>query len=309
MHVAKFTKAQTGHILNHCNRDKEAPCNRSNERIDPERTGQNYNLMEREQSPQEYLTQRLGEVYHMDRDNINVMCDWVVTLPKDFDGDSRDFFIHTVDFLNERYGGENCIGAFVHMDETTPHLHYSFMPVTEDKNPKHEQDYKLNAKEVIDRQELKDIHPDLQKYLRERMPDKTINVDLKDGQKRNRTLEEHKAFMEQQRIDKLKEDIRRQEIDLEARKRDLERGRSEVDRQQQQQERYYAYFERVEGYKARCDMSDREYFMACWNADNGRSKYPEPERYNPERSDLGNSRFERIGPERSDHEKDYSPER
>nr|WP_271028251.1 plasmid recombination protein [Enterococcus faecium] len=31
--------------------------------------------------------------------------------------------------MNERYGQENAVAAVVHSDETTPHLHYAFVPV------------------------------------------------------------------------------------------------------------------------------------------------------------------------------------
>ncbi|WP_250637226.1 plasmid recombination protein [Weissella cibaria] len=31
--------------------------------------------------------------------------------------------------MNDRYGQENAVAAVVHYDETTPHLHYAFVPV------------------------------------------------------------------------------------------------------------------------------------------------------------------------------------
>ena len=44
--------------------------------------------------------------------------------------------------MNERYGKENVISAYVHFDEVTPHMHY-FVPVVEDKK---KGGYKLSAK-------------------------------------------------------------------------------------------------------------------------------------------------------------------
>ncbi len=32
--------------------------------------------------------------------------------------------------LNEMYGEENIISAVIHVDETTPHLHCGFVPLT-----------------------------------------------------------------------------------------------------------------------------------------------------------------------------------
>ena len=43
------------------------------------------------------------------------------------------FFEETKEFLDKRYGKENVVCAVVHYDETTPHLHYAFIPVTFDE--------------------------------------------------------------------------------------------------------------------------------------------------------------------------------
>lgn len=42
-------------------------------------------------------------------------------------------------------------------------MHFCFVPVVED--PKHEQGYKICANDVLDRRELRNFHPDLQRYL------------------------------------------------------------------------------------------------------------------------------------------------
>lgn len=283
-HIAKYTRAQCGHLFNHYNRDKEAPTERANKNIDPERTQENYNLMERDKTPQEYFEERLGQLYHIDRKDINVMCDWVITLPKDYDGKPEDFFRETTQFLNDRYGADNCIGAFVHNDETTPHMHYCFIPVVPDRNEKHEQDYKVNAKKVVSRTELQRFHTDLENHLRDRMPNKTINLQRTAEERKNapakRGMEEFKAFKSQEYIDKLKEETHRKEIDLKARQKDLQAQKEKV---QGEQERYNKYFKAVEDYKAKNDISDREYFMSCYRASQGLGQYPAPERYNPDR--------------------------
>src|SRR5699024_194930 len=68
-------------------------------------------------------------------------------------------------------------------DETTPHMHFAFMPVTYDEKKRRE---KVSAKEVLNRNELKSFHQDLDNHLQERIPhiyqkgilnDKTIGVD------------------------------------------------------------------------------------------------------------------------------------
>src|SRR5699024_4018561 len=71
----------------------------------------------------------------------------------------------------------------VHNDETTPHMHFAFMPVTDDEKRERE---KVSAKEVLNRNELKSFHQDLDNHLKERIPqiyqkgvlnDKTIGVE------------------------------------------------------------------------------------------------------------------------------------
>ena len=65
---------------------------------------------------------------------MNVLCSWVVTVPKDVpEAEYEKFFHATYDFLEKRYGRENVVSAYVHMDEITPHMHFAFVPVVYDK--------------------------------------------------------------------------------------------------------------------------------------------------------------------------------
>nr|WP_244877090.1 plasmid recombination protein [Carnobacterium mobile] len=74
----------------------------------------------------------------MKREDVKVGCSWIVTLPSTLkeknEQDQREFFEKTYAFLTERYGGEkNVLSAQVHNDETTPHLHFAFIPVVWDE--------------------------------------------------------------------------------------------------------------------------------------------------------------------------------
>lgn len=160
-HVEKYTAAATGHMLAHYDRTHSS----STSLIDESRTALNHNLAGIDQPlPQlDFLHKRLGEIKVMKRADVNVMCDWIVTAPKELTPEELPlFFNETYKFLNERYGKENVISAYVHMDETTPHIHYSFVPVVIDKKkgiPK------LSAKERITRKDLNTFHPDLTKHM------------------------------------------------------------------------------------------------------------------------------------------------
>src|SRR5699024_7743711 len=93
------------------------------------------------------------------------------------------FFEKTYDFLSECYGEENVLAGVVHNDETTPHMHFAFIPVTYDEKRERE---KVSAKEELNRNELKSFNKDLDKHLKERITqiyqkgvlnDKTIGIE------------------------------------------------------------------------------------------------------------------------------------
>lgn len=159
-HVEKFTRANIGHALDHDSRQEEDGVNRSNEKIDKSRTHLNYNLATHGENPIDRINRRTSEVKCLKRDNVNVMCSWMLTLPKDFDGDEKAFFEEGYRFMVNRYGEENVISAWVHRDETTPHMHFKFVPVVDGKKGK-----KVSAKECCNRQDLRTFHIDLKEHL------------------------------------------------------------------------------------------------------------------------------------------------
>jgi hypothetical protein len=78
---------------------------------------------------------------------------WVVTLPADCRReDAPAFFAAAVEFMRERYGADNVPGGFVHMDESTPHVHVPVVPVI---------DGKLQASKAVNRTDLQTFHRDL----------------------------------------------------------------------------------------------------------------------------------------------------
>lgn len=165
-HVAKFTRGTCGLLSRHYDRykDKEHPeeVKYKNQDIDHERTHLNYNLAPmREQMP--YLKKRLEEVHCLKRDDVNVMCDWVVTAPKELPAEhQREFFEVVYKHLADKYGEKNVISAYVHMDEKQPHMHFAFVPVVYDVKKGKE---KVSAKEALNRTQLKRFHPELQEVI------------------------------------------------------------------------------------------------------------------------------------------------
>ena len=206
-HVQKYTKGNVQGLSIHWDRKTE---NHSNLDIDNERSDLNYDLCEKEGDTLSRMNQRLSEVHIFKRNDLKVCADWVVTLPENLkrisEKEQREFFEKTYEFLANRYGGEkNVLSANVHMDETTPHMHFAFMPVVWDEKKQRE---KVSAKEVLTRKELKTFHQDLDAFLKQEIPhiykegilnDKTIGVDtVKDLKKHSEEIQKQK---EQQKAD------------------------------------------------------------------------------------------------------------
>lgn len=201
-HVEKFAISAIGHMCDHYERGRDVK--RSNENIDSSRTPQNYNLgPARELSQVDFIRQRTGEVKCQKRADVKVMCDWVITIPKDFQAPhpqrEREFFQQTYDFLAKRYGEANVVSAYVHKDEVTPHMHFAFVPVTEDKR---RGGLKVSAKEVLTRTDLRTFHGELQAHL-----EKTLGVEVnvlneatKDG---NQSIAELKRKSAKERLDEI----------------------------------------------------------------------------------------------------------
>lgn len=197
----KYTRAAIGHLCAHYAREKDKDDNYikfGNQDIDVTRTHLNYNLAEEDQKmkQQDFINKRIKDLSCMNRKDVNVMITWVVTLPQEMNGKSDEekerFFRKSYNFLKNRYGAENVISAYVHMDEGQPHMHFAFTPVMYDQKKGR---YKFDAKRVGSRQDLQTFHKDFDKHLEREMGYKTgvingiteINLstkELKEVQKR-----------------------------------------------------------------------------------------------------------------------------
>ena len=196
----KHPKTALGHLGKHYERGKDETSEYvkfGNPDIDTQRTHLNYNLAP-QHDQMDFIKQRLSEVYCLNRKDVNVMCSWVVTAPKDLAlGQQEDFFKESYKFLENRYGKENVISSYVHLDETTPHMHFAFIPVVYDKKKDR---YKVSAKERVNKFELKSFHSDYQEHLdKAKIRCNVLNEATKEG---NRSIEELKR---QSATDRLQE--------------------------------------------------------------------------------------------------------
>ena len=157
-HVEKFQAAALGRVCDHFERRAELDHGYKRENIDNERSWLNYNLApQRPVSQVEFINDRIDSLNLKRRPRKDAvrMCDCVITMPRSFDPSRQhEFFNAAYAFLAQRYGAENVVSAWVHRDETQPHMHFAWVPVT--------QDGRLSAKSVVNRLDLKTLHPDMQ---------------------------------------------------------------------------------------------------------------------------------------------------
>jgi len=232
----KYNRAACGHMFKHYERAKDENgeyIKFGNQEIDTTKSHLNYNLAAAIQPDWQgtFVKRRCSEVKMQKRADVNVMCSWLVTAPKDVQADETDkFFQETYKFLSERYGVNNVVSAHVHMDETTPHVHFAFVPVVECKK---KNILKVSAKECIDKKELNIFHKDLSAYM-EKIFGRDIGVlneMTKDGDKSIEELKRGTARQELENIEHQTAEIKKEGADVTQELKELEDKKVILDKQ------------------------------------------------------------------------------
>ena len=129
-----------------------------NPQIDKSRTHLNYHTLPYEKKYLAFIDERIKELApkRKIKDDTVLITSFILGSDKEFfDGISPEtqnrFFDDCTEFFAERYGKENVVSAVVHLDESTPHLHFNLMPVTGGR---------LCAKELFDRSALRELQTD-----------------------------------------------------------------------------------------------------------------------------------------------------
>lgn len=229
MHVAKYSKSGLSVLFNHFERKNK---NYKNKDIDTSKSHLNYNLAPtHEEGLYKFTKNRVEELNVIKRKNAIWCFDWCVSAPTEIKNDEEKcklFFQEVYNFLENRYGKENVVSAWVHMDEFQSsggacHLHYCSTAVlqkqecefnAETGNLETKTVNKVCAKELLNRLELNTIHSDLQNYLDEHLDFKAsvLNGSTKDGNKSIDELKKNKDLTEQikskeQQLNKMKKEI------------------------------------------------------------------------------------------------------
>lgn len=174
MHITKFKGSAIGQILKHVERDRPDSARYGNENIDKDRTSQNFEVFsnvpseEAQDKIRDAVRENEATTGKKTRRDAVVAVGVVITLPEQYKGkitssQLRDFFLHAGRACGNLFNIklEHCLAAVVHMDETSPHMHLLFSPVV---------DGKLNAKAVLNRNNLKKMHKLVDKSLQKNLP-------------------------------------------------------------------------------------------------------------------------------------------
>ena len=202
----KYNRQQAVQLTRHNERQHGDKTEHSNEMIDKARTHLNYNLAPHNVKPMKFIDDRLKEIY-VHGNASTVMTSYVLTLPRDFQGNQEDFFKEAYNFFENRVGKENVISAWVHLDESQPHMHFQNVPVVYDDKRNR---YKLKGKDFETKKSLKEFHPELQTYLEEKLkvPCNVLNGATDNG---NKTINQLKAETLKKENDILQKKIVEQE--------------------------------------------------------------------------------------------------
>lgn len=155
--MEKYKRADIVGIERENERDENYKSTR-NPQIDKSRTHLNYHTLPHEKKYLAFIDKRIKELApkRKIKDDAVLITSFILGSDKEFfDGISpeaqKQFFDDCTEFFAERYGKENVVSAVVHLDESTPHLHFNLMPVT---------DGRLCAKVLFDRTALRDLQTD-----------------------------------------------------------------------------------------------------------------------------------------------------
>ena len=194
--VARMQKLKADNLVGLGNHDQRKTTNHSNEDIDVSRSHLNYDLVAGRTDNfktdiEAYINENKASKRAVRKDAVLVN-EWVLTSDKSFfdklsDDETKRYFETVKEYFADNFGDENIRYAVVHMDEKTPHMHMGIVPFDDDK--------KLSAKRIFNREALQHIQEELPQYLKENGFD--VQRGNKNKERKNLSVPEYKAMREE----------------------------------------------------------------------------------------------------------------
>ena len=197
LRFAKYKGPEIGRIEAHNERTKEEYA--SNPDIDTSRSHLNFHLVKPERKYRAESERQIAAAGCRTRsDSVRVVEALITASPEFFKGkkraDIKEFFNEALEFIRQNQSPETIISAVVHMDEKTPHMHLSFVPLTPDG--------RLSAKEIVgNKKKLTQWQDRFWEHMVRKYPD------LERGESASQTGHDHippRVFKEMTRLTKQK---------------------------------------------------------------------------------------------------------
>ena len=167
LRFAKYKGPEISRIEAHNERTKETYA--SNPDVDTARSKQNFHLVTPERKYRAEAERQIAQAGCRTRSDSVRVVEVLFTASHDFfkgksKGETRAFFEECMTFLAQRQDPATYLSAVVHMDEKTPHMHLSFVPLTADG--------RLSAKEIVgNRQKLTQWQDAFWEHMVQKYPD------------------------------------------------------------------------------------------------------------------------------------------
>ncbi len=200
LRFAKYKGPEIGHIESHNERTKERYA--SNPDVDTARSHLNFHLVTPERRYRAEAERQIAEAGCRTRsDSVRVVEALITASPEFFERkkarEIRDYFMEALAFIEKHQSKETIISAVVHMDEKTPHMHLSFIPLTEDG--------RLSAKDIVgNKKKLTWWQDEFWKHMVKKYPD------LERGESASETGRTHippRLFKEAVHLNRMKDQI------------------------------------------------------------------------------------------------------
>ena len=197
LRFAKYKGPEISNIEAHNERTKEEYA--SNPDIDKSRSCLNFHLLEPEHKYRAEAERQIKDAGCRTRsDSVRLVEALVTATPEFFKGkkkaEIKAYFQEALNFIREHQVPKTIISAVVHMDEKTPHMHLSFVPLTADG--------RLCAKEIVgNKKKLTQWQDRFWEHMVKKYPD------LERGESASETRRDHippRVFKEMTRLTKQK---------------------------------------------------------------------------------------------------------
>lgn len=167
MRFAKYKGPEISRIEAHNERTKEVYA--SNPDVDTERSKYNIHLVKPNSKYRAEAERQIAAAGCRTRtDSVRVVETLITASSEFFKGKKkaqvREYFEHALKFILKHVPKERIISAVIHVDEKTPHMHLSFVPITEDG--------RLSAKDIVgNRKKLTWWQDEFWKHMVKKYPD------------------------------------------------------------------------------------------------------------------------------------------